>query len=267
MMSRPKPLFTAQMRHLEGAAFVYGRCRHYAFPKHHHDTCTIGIVLSGREQITCGNTRFGLAAGALYFNNPGESHDGACVDSEGWTFQSLYFSPACLDTCEYQVEFTRFLVEDAALRNIVTQAFSVFASSSCPLETQSALAILFEQSLAFHRRAEPRPPGREANAVSRARRYLEEHRSSAVSLQDLAMVTGLNANYLIACFKRELGVTPHAYLVACRANLALRLITAGASVSQAAIDSGFYDQSHLHRHFRRLFGITPKQAAAAGAAA
>jgi AraC-like DNA-binding protein len=30
-------------------------------------------------------------------------------------------------------------------------------------------------------------------------------------------------------------------------------------IGEIAIDSGFYDQSHFNRTFRKLLGVTPKQ--------
>ena len=64
---------------------------------------------------------------------------------------------------------------------------------------------------------------------------------------------------LIAAFKRALGLTPHAYLTQLRLRAALRQLQAGQSLADAASAAGFYDQSALHKHFKRSFGITPLQ--------
>jgi AraC-like DNA-binding protein len=78
-----------------------------------------------------------------------------------------------------------------------------------------------------------------------------------VSLAELASVAGVSRFQLLRGFKRELGITPHAYLIQRRACLARKLLANGLSPSAAAIEAGFADQSHMTRAFVRQFGITP----------
>ena len=54
-----------------------------------------------------------------------------------------------------------------------------------------------------------------------------------------------------------MGLAPHEYQVQLRVNRARALLESGESAAQAALDSGFADQSHLNRHFRRILGLTP----------
>jgi AraC-like DNA-binding protein len=54
-----------------------------------------------------------------------------------------------------------------------------------------------------------------------------------------------------------MGLAPHAYFEQVRVNRARRLLRAGASIADVAMDLGFSDQSHLNRHFKKLTGITP----------
>jgi AraC-like DNA-binding protein len=58
-------------------------------------------------------------------------------------------------------------------------------------------------------------------------------------------------------FKRNIGMTPHAYQVQLRVDRARRMLAHGADVADAAAAAGFCDQSHLHRHFTRTVGVTP----------
>ena len=58
-------------------------------------------------------------------------------------------------------------------------------------------------------------------------------------------------------FARATGMTPHAYLVQRRIDLARRMIAGGSSLAEAAIASGFADQSHMTRTFIRKYGLSP----------
>jgi AraC-like DNA-binding protein len=78
-----------------------------------------------------------------------------------------------------------------------------------------------------------------------------------VSLSELAALSGVSRFQLLRGFAREMGITPHAYLVQRRVRLARRLLAAGRTPAQAAAQAGFADQSHMTRAFVRQLGITP----------
>lgn len=56
---------------------------------------------------------------------------------------------------------------------------------------------------------------------------------------------------------REVGISPHAFRVLTRLNMARHLLRDGHSIAAVAADTGFADQSHMTRLFRRTFGTTP----------
>ena len=108
----------------------------------------------------------------------------------------------------------------------------------------------------------PAPPGPAADAtlddaVARAHHWLERHFAEPVSLEQLAEAAGLSRFHLLRAFGRRYGLTPHAWLLRRRVNHAKALLRGGASPAEAAVASGFADQSHLGLHFRRLVGLTP----------
>jgi AraC-like DNA-binding protein len=87
--------------------------------------------------------------------------------------------------------------------------------------------------------------------------------SENLGLDELARAAGLTKFQLIGLFKRAIGLTPHAYLVHVRLNAACRLLKRGLPLAESALAAGFCDQSALTKHFKRCYGITPLQFAAA----
>lgn len=73
----------------------------------------------------------------------------------------------------------------------------------------------------------------------------------------MAGVAGCTEFHLIRLFRAAKGASPHGYLVQLRLEHARRLLAAGCSIVDAALASGFSDQSHLTRQFRARFGVTP----------
>ncbi len=105
---------------------------------------------------------------------------------------------------------------------------------------------------------EPREHGPRP-AVARARELLAARLAAPPSLDELASATGLNKFSLLRRFKRELGITPHAYLVALRVDRARELLARGSGPVEVAGRLGFADQSHFTRAFRARVGLTPSR--------
>jgi AraC-like DNA-binding protein len=84
-----------------------------------------------------------------------------------------------------------------------------------------------------------------------------------VSLAELAAQSGISRFQLLRSFTREVGITPHAYLVQRRVRHARQLLADGQPPVQAALEAGFADQSHMTRAFARQLGITPSRYQAA----
>ena len=94
-------------------------------------------------------------------------------------------------------------------------------------------------------------------AVRQVREYIETYYAENISLQQLAKLVNLNQFHLADVFCKEVGLPPHAYLNQVRIQRAKQLILSGESIAQVAHDTGFVDQSHLTRRFKRIVGCTP----------
>ena len=100
---------------------------------------------------------------------------------------------------------------------------------------------------------------RDGAALARACALIEDDLAASPTLDDLAAAAGIGKFRLVRLFKSSLGLPPHRYRLAQRLRRARQLLEKGASVAAAAVTAGFFDQSHLHRHFTRATGMTPAQ--------
>lgn len=95
--------------------------------------------------------------------------------------------------------------------------------------------------------------------LERLAHHIQTHMQHPLTVNDLSREVGLSAYHFIRTFKRTTGESPHQYLLRCRLERAHELLKTGNfRVSEVSNSVGFYDQSHLDRHFRRRFGIRPK---------
>jgi AraC-like DNA-binding protein len=91
------------------------------------------------------------------------------------------------------------------------------------------------------------------------REYLEAQYTENISLDAIARIANLSPFYLIRTFRKCTGLPPHEYLTQIRIARAKTLLAQGNAISQVADNTGFADQSHLTRYFKRIVGVTPGQ--------
>ncbi|MBK5648618.1 MAG: helix-turn-helix transcriptional regulator, partial [Acinetobacter sp.] len=85
------------------------------------------------------------------------------------------------------------------------------------------------------------------------------HSKQMLSLEDLSQSLGISRYAIIRLFKNNFGLTPHAYQLNQKINIARKRLKSGEAIIQVAHDLGFTDQSHFHHVFKSHTGITPKQ--------
>lgn len=109
----------------------------------------------------------------------------------------------------------------------------------------------------FRERIERESAHGSAGRISTVFDFMRENFDSDVSLNDLATLQNCTSFHLIRMFKKQMGMSPHAYLVQLRLERARQLIAGGAGIAEAALEAGFSDQSHLTRGFKKRYGLTP----------
>jgi AraC-like DNA-binding protein len=243
-----------------------------SFPRHTHDEFGVGVIVSGAQRSWSGRGTVNAHAGEAIMVNPGEVHDGAPIGTHpDRSWRMLYLAPTLVTGIAAQegidsVELTHPAVHDARLTTAVERLFArVMTGGTMPLACDEALVMLVAGLLARHaNRPLPRTPA--APAIRMALERLDAAPAQPVTLAELAALSGVSRFQLLRGFAREVGITPHAYLIQSRTRLARALIVRGSPIADAAVAAGFADQSHLTRAFTRQFGISPGRYALAARA-
>jgi AraC family transcriptional regulator len=89
--------------------------------------------------------------------------------------------------------------------------------------------------------------------------YIDVYLDRDLSLHELAQLAQLSPHYFSQLFKQSTGFAPRQYILRHRIDRGKKLLRqGGTSIARVAQMVGFVDQSHFHRHFKRLEGVTPK---------
>ena len=129
------------------------------------------------------------------------------------------------------------------------------------LKQETRLLDVLAQMIQRHADDPPRRDrgGQEPDAVTQIKEYIASHYSEDISLETLSQLTHLSPYHLIRTFRAAVGIPPHAYLRQVRVQRAKTLLALGRPIADVALTTGFVDQSHLTRWFKRLWGVTPAQ--------
>lgn len=242
------------------------------FPRHWHDELYLCAVLDGSATLECSGATLATPRGSLAVLPPGEIHANRKIDC---TFRVVFIEFAALHSAIEQLtespvaglDFRAELLNDP-------RTLAAFLRLHClldpdkPLEAcatlhrEHALLAFLHRLAARHstaRRMPERQDGNEDFALRRTKQFLDNHYAERVSLGHLALLTGLSPYHLNRSFCRKFGMPPHAYQVQVRIARARALLRRGLSISDTASLTGFVDQSHFTRHFKRSMGITPGQ--------
>lgn len=215
-----------------------------------------------------GRSRYDVGPGELVTWDPSASHGAAMPDGRSWSAHVAVVELAAVhdllqdsdESWSGPVAFPEPVVADSVVVEQFRRCRGVLIGAASVLEKQTALA-LWLRLLVQRGRGHPRPsssrPGRDRRAVRIARDVLESVPEGNVSLDELAAAAGIGKFRLVRSFSTEFGVTPHRYQLGMRVARARRALEAGRTAADAAASTGFADQSHLHRHFRRSTGMTP----------
>jgi AraC-like DNA-binding protein len=234
----------------------------HQFPRHSHDQFGIGVIAFGAQRSWSGVGPVQAGAGDVIMSNPGEIHDGLPLDGDVRGWRMLYFDPAVLvreveEEIVGQVEIVHPVAHDPLLAGHFAQLFGCLtASRSDGLAREENLLRSLMYLLRQHGMARPSSSG-PSPSVAKAIQRLESAPETSISLAELALLSGVSRFQLLRGFARDIGITPHAYLVQRRVLLVRRFLADGQTPAQAAVRAGFADQSHMTRAFVRQFGITP----------
>ncbi|MGC1309352.1 MAG: AraC family transcriptional regulator [Phormidesmis sp.] len=250
---------------------------HYAYtaglvapiPSHSHEEYQFALSLDHQGEYTYRGEVHQIPMGRLSIVHSGEVHAPSDRPSlnEPAHFAMAHIHPKWLNKVAAEISgkpnsapfFSAVLPQDALLNRSFLELSTACEQKSSQLEQDVALWDFL--SYLIGRYALDRPatvPSKPARkAVVLARDYLRAHYSDDVSLDHLAAVAGISRFHFCRLFRQEIGVSASTYQTQLRLAEARRLLAQGHLISETAISTGFYDQSHFGRHFKRHVGTTP----------
>lgn len=253
---------------LESLELRVGKSFRHPYPRHWHEEFLVSAIIGGAGYFHYRGSAHLTASGSLFLVAPGEVHANYACDN-GCSFRSIYI-PASLvmdaasETTVHAGSLSHFfsgVIPDTKLIRVFVQLHRSLEGCGTRLHRESLLFNFLAELIPRISKELSNSPaiGRESAAVRRAQEYLNDHYDQDVSLSELAALANLSPYHFHRTFCHQTGIPPHSYQIQVRIARAKRLVRESWPLARVASATGFADQSHFTRHFKRLVGVTPAQ--------
>ena len=242
------------------------------YAPHVHEVYAVGACTAGREVIRYRGTLHYAGPGSVVVLEPGEAHTGGPADPPDFTYRVMYPAAGLLaegllaggrlaQGVHRLPRFREPVIADPGLAAELRRLHAALGAGlleTAPLEAESRLSWLLGELVRRHA-----SPSRDAGVPGAGRvarlvmTQLADRLVSPPALAEIAAGTGLSRYQLVRSFRTEVGMPPYAWLAQHRVSAARALLERGCRPAEAAALTGFADQAHLTRWFRRVVGVTP----------
>jgi AraC-like DNA-binding protein len=240
----------------------------HAFDPHQHDTYAIGFTLHGVQCFRYRGTAKRCVPGQVFVLHPDETHDGHAGTSTGFRYRILYLDPSVIHDALGEARCPLPFVGEAVSTNrrlagAIARALADLDRSLEELHRDQIILDLADALAAadpsFARR---KLSAQHWRAIGAVRDFLDANVRNAVASADLEAISGLSRYSVARHFRACLGTSPYRYLILRRLERVRAQVRHGAPLADAAVSCGFADQSHMTRHFKKAYGISPGRWAA-----
>ncbi|WP_415717178.1 AraC family transcriptional regulator [Maridesulfovibrio sp.] len=240
------------------------------FPRHVHSSYIFTLIDNGERKLSVNSTTVTIKTGELCILPPGIPHKCEPISTPE---SELYSYRALCVTSNYMVRLTteiygRYCREPDFDPEIAYTDYDKTSFEDCftlihvpgtELERQAALNSFLYHIIEKHSRGErlPRKAGAQLVALQRVKSFIDQNFQRQITLPELAERACLSPFHLQKIFVDEYGRSPQEYVIFKRIKEAQRLIESNTPLIEAALKSGFSDQSHFSKHFKKVIGISP----------
>jgi AraC-like DNA-binding protein len=237
------------------------------FTRHVHHKFCIGSISKGARVVLQAGMSAVIPENAVFAINACMAHTCKSQCKDGHDYFAICIDTEKMKDIASQISekpqgvpyIKSVLLSDADLTSKMREFLFLLRHDCSILQRESTLISLISRLILRHGDSPPtlRRMGSQHSAIDRACDFIEAQCTESLSLEELSRVACLSPFHFQRLFLKDTGVSPHEYLVQSRIKKARELLFEGHSLAGVAVDTGFADQSHFTRSFKRIVGVTP----------
>lgn len=234
------------------------------FPNHFHEYYVIGLVEAGRRRLLCKNREYTVSEGDILLFDPLDSHACTQEDEGVLDYRGLNISKEVMLGLAEEVtkkrelpSFSENVIQDEEARCFLRSLHQQIMDGSSEFSKEELLLLLLSRLIQKCGQPFESAAPECSEEIERACAFIEEHYESRVSLDQICCHAGASKATLLRAFPKARGVTPYLYLQNIRIGKAKKLLEQGVPPAEAALRTGFSDQSHFTNYFTSFIGLSP----------
>ena len=234
------------------------------FPNHFHEHYVIGFVEQGERMLSCKGQEYLLHPGDILLFNPGDNHACTQSDDDVFAFNGLNLPRETMLDLAAEVTGSRALpgfgqnvLQNEELLCGLRTLHRMILHRSADFGKEEQLLLLLSEVLQHCGQPFDTCVPECPQEVEKVCGFIQQHFAEHLTLEQLCHCAGLSRSTLLRAFTRAKGITPYRYLETVRINAAKALLAQGVSPAEAALRTGFSDQSHFTNYFSRFIGLAP----------
>lgn len=201
----------------------------HSYPVHTHNRVCMGRIDSGRKILKINDKQYSLEKDQWFFIPAHVPH--SCYDDD--RYGKTGYTVFCADTVEILINAIRHYDIDLST-SVMTNTEDV---STCLKRTEYIDEI--------------------DSLISKVKDFIEKNYEQSLTNNQLAVKFCLSPFHLLHRFKKATGLSLHQFILQTRVRKFRENAEQKKTITEQALECGFYDQSHLNRIFKRYIGITP----------
>jgi AraC-like DNA-binding protein len=251
---------------LPDVTFVNNSYCYHSFQPHFHDHYVIMVVDNGVNEGICEKKKYQVTTNDILFINPGEIHTGNSYRGQRLQYSAFYINTEFFtkhllpDGSGVPPVFVKLLETNTGLTGDIRELIKCTRADGSQLEIEENKAKVFWQLMNYTRSQKQEATGNISREnIRKVKCFIKDQYNQQFSLADMTDYVGISPFHLVRSFKQEVGLTPFQFLRNYRVEKAKGELLKKKSITEVAIEVGFYDQSHFHKHFKLVTGLTPRE--------
>ncbi|WP_110113032.1 AraC family transcriptional regulator [Bacillus sp. CGMCC 1.16541] len=237
------------------------------FPSHFHEYYVIGFIEEGQRYLECKGEEYMINPGDLLLFNPYDIHGCEQIDGKTLDYRCINVKPEVMKKAMLEINghenlpsFKQNVLYQSEIVSHLRELHLKISQGESEFQKEELFFYLLEELIQTHSDLPISTVASETSyEVKLVCHYLEENYSKTITLNDLSDLTGWSKYHLLRSFTKQKELSPYRYLETIRVNHAKKLLEEGVKPIEVAGLTGFSDQSHLTKCFKKLIGLTPKQ--------
>src|SRR5690606_30368831 len=232
-----------------------------------HDSYTLIVIIEGTGDYSHEKNEFITSRGSFLILNPYEVHTGRSIGNGPLNYRSMYIPKELFYKVNEKFRedrlpvFNHKIIKNEKVAAMILNVHQQLYYTRDILESEYLICDLLKKLLQVGavKAGISNPVYFPPLAAKRLKEYIHENYRENISLENLSHTSDLSPDHVVKLFRKQYGLPPHQYLLNLRVEKAKNLLAGKMPVTEVAYESGFFDQSHFIRNFKKIIGVTPNK--------